>query len=143
MYTSLLARFELTTLVVIGTDCISSCKSNDHTITTTTTLQRILLPSCSCVYEVYLVLLSYNNMKIKTSCSCCKIFLIYLLNFNMVIEAWGIISMLCFLVITIDIPLQTYPFYDCFPIKQRKKNSARINYLMFFITKLNNNLYWT
>jgi hypothetical protein len=27
--------FELTTLVVIGTDCIGSCKSNYHTITTT------------------------------------------------------------------------------------------------------------
>jgi len=30
------AGFELTTLVVIGTDCIGSCKSNYHTITTTT-----------------------------------------------------------------------------------------------------------
>ena len=29
-------EFELTTLVVIGTDCIGSCKSNYHTITTTT-----------------------------------------------------------------------------------------------------------
>ena len=29
--------FELTTLVVIGTDCIGSCKSNYHTITATTT----------------------------------------------------------------------------------------------------------
>ena len=28
-------RFELTTLVVIGTDCTSSCKSNYHTIMTT------------------------------------------------------------------------------------------------------------
>ena len=27
--------FELTTLVVIGTDCIGSCKSNYHTMTTT------------------------------------------------------------------------------------------------------------
>jgi hypothetical protein len=31
------AKFELTTLVVIGTDCIGSYKSNNHTITTTTT----------------------------------------------------------------------------------------------------------
>ena len=30
------AGFELTTLVVIGTDCIVSCKSNYHAITTTT-----------------------------------------------------------------------------------------------------------
>jgi hypothetical protein len=31
-----LVWFELTTLVVIGTDCIGSCKSNYHTIKTTT-----------------------------------------------------------------------------------------------------------
>jgi hypothetical protein len=36
LYTSPWARFELTTSVVIGTDCIGSCKSNYHTITTTT-----------------------------------------------------------------------------------------------------------
>jgi hypothetical protein len=30
-----LAGFELTTLVVIGTDCTGSCKSNYHMITTT------------------------------------------------------------------------------------------------------------
>jgi hypothetical protein len=30
-----LARFELTTLVVISTDCIGNCKSNYDTITTT------------------------------------------------------------------------------------------------------------
>jgi hypothetical protein len=34
-YTSPWAWFELTTLVVIGTDCICSCKSNCHVITTT------------------------------------------------------------------------------------------------------------
>jgi hypothetical protein len=32
-YTSPWTRFELATLVVIGTDCIGSCKSNHHTIT--------------------------------------------------------------------------------------------------------------
>ena len=35
-YTSAWAGFELTTLVVIGTDCTCSCKSNYHTIKTTT-----------------------------------------------------------------------------------------------------------
>jgi hypothetical protein len=34
LYTSPWAGFELTTSVVIGTDCIGSCKSNYHTITT-------------------------------------------------------------------------------------------------------------
>jgi hypothetical protein len=35
-YTSPWSSFELTTSVVIGTDCIGSCKSNYHTIMTTT-----------------------------------------------------------------------------------------------------------
>jgi hypothetical protein len=38
-YTSPSAGFELTTLVVIGTDCIGNCKSNYHTITTKMALQ--------------------------------------------------------------------------------------------------------
>ena len=33
LYTSPWLRFERTTLVVIGTDCLGSCKSNYHTIT--------------------------------------------------------------------------------------------------------------
>ena len=36
LYTSPWSRFELTTSVVIGTDCIGSCKSKYHTITATT-----------------------------------------------------------------------------------------------------------
>ena len=36
-YTSLWSRFELKTSVVIGTDCIGSCKLNYHTITAMTT----------------------------------------------------------------------------------------------------------
>jgi len=34
-------RFELTTLLVIGTDCTCSCKSNYHTIKTTTAPKKI------------------------------------------------------------------------------------------------------
>ena len=36
LYTSPRSRFELTASVVIGTDCIGSCKSNYHMITVTT-----------------------------------------------------------------------------------------------------------
>jgi len=36
------AGFELATLVVMGTDCIGSCKSNYHTIMTTTTPYSIV-----------------------------------------------------------------------------------------------------
>ena len=35
------AGFELTTLVVIGTDCTNSCKANYHTITTTAPFQNL------------------------------------------------------------------------------------------------------
>ena len=34
--------FELTTVMVIGTDCTGSCKSNYHTISTTTVPSRII-----------------------------------------------------------------------------------------------------
>ena len=40
-YTSSWAGFKLTTLVMIGTDCIGSCKSNYHTITATTPIKDI------------------------------------------------------------------------------------------------------
>ena len=36
LYISPSLRYELTTSMVIGTDCIGSCKSNYHTITTMT-----------------------------------------------------------------------------------------------------------
>jgi len=41
LYTSPCSRYELTTSVVIGTDCIGSCKSNYHTITATTTPAKL------------------------------------------------------------------------------------------------------
>ena len=40
LYTSPWAVFELTTSVVIGTNCIGSCKSNYHTITAATAFKR-------------------------------------------------------------------------------------------------------
>jgi hypothetical protein len=40
LYTSPWSRFELTTSVVIGTDCLGSCKSNYHTIMATTACLR-------------------------------------------------------------------------------------------------------
>ena len=36
LYTSPWSRFELTSVVIAGTDCIGSCKSNYHAITATT-----------------------------------------------------------------------------------------------------------
>ena len=37
-----LMGFDLTTLMVIGTDCTGSCKSNYHTITTTTVVIQVV-----------------------------------------------------------------------------------------------------
>ena len=50
--------FELTSLVVIGTDCIGSCKSNYHTITTT--------PTPLIVKEITLITLQKYNFRIKS-----------------------------------------------------------------------------
>ena len=43
LYTSPWSRFEITTSVVIGTDCRGSCKSNYHTITVTAPYKPRLL----------------------------------------------------------------------------------------------------
>ena len=43
LYTLPWSRFELTTSVVIGTDCIGSCKSNYHTITTMTAPHLLII----------------------------------------------------------------------------------------------------
>jgi hypothetical protein len=46
LYTLPWSRFKLTTSVVIGTDCICSCKSNYHTITARTASLRIGVKYC-------------------------------------------------------------------------------------------------
>ena len=47
LYTSTWSRFELTTSVVIGTDCRGGCKSNYHAITTTTAPRLIMNSQCT------------------------------------------------------------------------------------------------
>ena len=49
LYTSSWSRLKLKTSVVIGADCIGSCKSNYHTITATTTPNKIIHFSKICV----------------------------------------------------------------------------------------------
>jgi hypothetical protein len=51
-------RFELTTSMVTGTGCIGSCKSNYHTITTTTAPEN--LKSIEYIY-IYLIGFSWNK----------------------------------------------------------------------------------
>ena len=59
-YPSQYAVFELTTLVVIDTDCTGSCKFNNHTITTATAPSSIIIFSCCQI--------SIINMSIYCSC---------------------------------------------------------------------------
>ena len=68
--------FELTTLVVIGTDCIGSCKSNYHTITTTTApkmvykKQELLTFREHLVYDGDHLLLLFSFLWQVFSCVC-------------------------------------------------------------------------
>jgi hypothetical protein len=55
LYTSPLSRFELTTSVVIGTDCKGSCKSNFHTITATALLNKQMLSKIAVGTEAVLL----------------------------------------------------------------------------------------
>jgi len=50
LYTSPWSRFELTTSVVIGTDCIGSCKSNYHTNMATTAPLLLIIRSINVMY---------------------------------------------------------------------------------------------
>ena len=61
LYTSPLSRFELTASVVMGTNCIGSCKSNYHTITSMTAPLYIF----ACSYWVQ----SRNHRHLKIKCS--------------------------------------------------------------------------
>jgi len=55
LYTSPWSRFELTTSMVIGTDCIDSCKSNYHTITTPLHFVRRCCCKVATQYECQLI----------------------------------------------------------------------------------------
>jgi len=54
------ARFERTTLAVIGTDCIGSCKSNYHTITVTTAPSK---KRYWYMYSVYIMLMYLTKLE--------------------------------------------------------------------------------
>jgi hypothetical protein len=62
LYTSPWSRFKLTTSVVIGTDCIDTCKSNYHTIIATTPpLENMVPPSLTCItLQIFNVFLNEN-----------------------------------------------------------------------------------
>ena len=65
LYTSPWSRFELTTSVLIGTDCISSCQSNYHMIITTPgTLWNITSKSIWITYFIFLLGSAMTNIGI-------------------------------------------------------------------------------
>jgi hypothetical protein len=59
-YTSPWTRFEFTTLVVIGIDCTSSCKSNYHTITASPGKRRHLFIITTTAQEKFYIHLLYG-----------------------------------------------------------------------------------
>jgi len=67
LYTSSWSRFELAALVVIGTTCIGSCKSNYHTITTTTAPGRVKQ-----VNDIWLPLKKYGELGRDEKFSLCS-----------------------------------------------------------------------
>ena len=78
LYTLPWSRFELTTSVVIGTDCIGSCKSNYHTITATTApILECLFCCLWCKYQkdVYLKWLSFVSIWLRSDISLAPFFL--------------------------------------------------------------------
>jgi hypothetical protein len=66
LYTSPWSRFELTTSMVIGTDCIGNYKSNYHTITTTTEFALTIFPTSIYYFQVYIYIYIYILF-----CLCC------------------------------------------------------------------------
>ena len=58
-----LVRFELTTFVVMGTDCTDCCKSNSHMITTTTaSLDFEIVPIVWYLHLFYIFLNRYRSI---------------------------------------------------------------------------------
>ena len=64
LYTSPWSRFELTTSVVIGTDCISSCKSNYHMIMAT------MAPIFRLIVKVFYLTMSHWTIERRIELSC-------------------------------------------------------------------------
>ena len=73
-------EFDFTTSVVIGTDCIGSCKSNYHSITATT----------AAIYNLVFILLpNYVHVAVF----CLYVFLVDLPNLFLTITSYEIINM--------------------------------------------------
>ena len=70
-------RFKITTLMVIGTDCIGSCKSNYHAITTTPQWPLITMKWCSTTRVTMMLLyLTLTLFYILFSCNSYVIYII-------------------------------------------------------------------
>ena len=81
LYTSPWVGVKPTTSVVIGTDCIGSCKFNYHTITATTAPKKLVVV----VYtRVNIVENSVKHHKIKPNRSCLELH--YLSNVNFIMK---------------------------------------------------------
>jgi hypothetical protein len=70
VYASPWSRFKLTTSVVIGTDCIGSCKSNYHTITVTTAPYKCGLHNINLVLSISFLCLGVLGLIYKWFVLC-------------------------------------------------------------------------
>jgi molybdopterin/thiamine biosynthesis adenylyltransferase len=75
--------FEITTLVVIGTDCIGSCKSNYYTIRTTTMMDILL--ECTAVDDLLSSLSLESYLKVHPRTEEYTITLSYLLTWRLLL----------------------------------------------------------
>jgi hypothetical protein len=68
LYISPWVEFQLITTVVIGTDCIGSCKSNYHTITASTTPWFLNCSDCVVFFIFHFIILIMTNLYFFSTC---------------------------------------------------------------------------
>jgi len=118
------ARFELTTLVVIFTDCTDSCKSKYHTITTTTAPNKIGRVGTNVKrFSCYYFLEFFFGERLDSSDSGFHILRFYLLVHICMDAIISIFSMLCLRQIFFGVLFYHFPSILKYAFKKKKKTS--------------------
>jgi hypothetical protein len=104
LYRVHLARtgFKLTTLVVIGTDCTGSCKSNYHTITTTTAPVFVCSQVCCLSYTMVCSVFVCSQVCCLSYTMVCSVFVcsqVCCLSYTMVCSVLFCVSLCCTIIL--------------------------------------------
>jgi hypothetical protein len=104
LYRVHLARtgFKLTTLVVIGTDCTDSCKSNYHTITTTTAPVFVCSQVCCLSYTMVCSVFVCSQVCCLSYTMVCSVFVcsqVCCLSYTMVCSVLFCVSLCCTIIL--------------------------------------------